>query len=348
VAFRVRGTTLPDRADQTFVVAGDQLRVDPAPDAELVSDGGWIVPGLVDVHTHPGTEQHTDVFDEDRMRLHLRRHRDAGVLLVRTPGSQARIPKWVDDEPDLPRVRSAGRWLATPGRFFPGYGREISEDELVAAAVEESAASSGWCKVIGDWEPDDPAVPLELLRAVVTAVHDAGGRVAVHCQTAEGSRNAVLAGADSLEHGMHLDLALIDQMAEQGTALVPTLTTFARILDVVRARDPGPRRDWLLDGWDHLMPTIRAAHEAGVTVLAGTDTEIFGEVSTEVDLLVKAGLPAEAAVGAASWTARTWLGLPGLADGAPADLVVFDEDPTVYPAVLAQPKRIILRGRVVK
>jgi imidazolonepropionase-like amidohydrolase len=349
LAFRVRGTTLPDRANQTFVIDGGQLRVDPASDAELISDGGWILPGLVDAHTHPGTEQPTDIFDEDRMLQHLRAHRDAGVLLVRTPGSQARIPKWVDDEPDLPRVHSAGRWLATPGRFFPGYGREISESELVTAAVEEARASSGWCKVIGDWEFGDPPVPLELLREVVSAVHDVGGRVSVHCQTAEGSRNAVLAGADSLEHGMHLDLALLDQMAGQGTALVPTLTTFSELLDAIRARDPSPRRDWLLDGWDHhLRSTIRAAHEAGVTVLAGTDTDTFGRVSTEVDLLVRAGLPAEVAVGAASWTARTWLGLPGVTDGAPADLVVFDEDPTADHTVLAHPKRIILRGRVVK
>ncbi|ALG09508.1 hypothetical protein [Kibdelosporangium phytohabitans] len=55
----------------------------------------------------------------------------------------------------------------------------------MTAAVEEAMASSAWCKVIGDWEPDDPPVPLDLLRKVVTAVHAAGGQVAVHCQTAE-------------------------------------------------------------------------------------------------------------------------------------------------------------------
>lgn len=348
MAVRVRGTTLPDRAEQTFLVDGDELRVSPASDAELVSDGGWILPGLVDVHTHPGTESPTDTFDEDQLRRHLAQHRDAGVLLVRTPGSAARIPKWVDDEPDLPRVRSAGRWLATPGRYYEGYGRDVSEDELVTAAVEEATASSGWCKVIGDWDPDEPAVPVELLREVVSAVHEVGGRVAVHCQTAEGSRHAVLAGADSLEHGMHLEHSLLGRMAEQGTALVPTLTTFGEIVEVARTREPSQMRDWLLSGWDSMMPTIRAAHEAGVTILAGTDCLPFGNISTEVDWLIKAGLPAETAVGAASWTARAWLGLPGLVDGAPADLVVFDEDPTADPAVLAQPKRIILRGRVVK
>ena len=58
-------------------------------------------------------------------------------------------------------------------------------------------------------------------------------------------------------------------------------------------------------------------------------------------------LPAgQAAVGAASWTARDWLGLPGLTDGAPADLVVFDEDPVAHPDVLHHPRRVILRGQI--
>jgi imidazolonepropionase-like amidohydrolase len=95
-----------------------------------------------------------------------------------------------------------------------------------------------------------------------------------------------------------------------------------------------------------MPPTARAAYEAGVTVLAGTDTHPCGTVAEEVERLISAGLPRAAAVGAASWTARTWLGLPGLTDGAPADLVVFDEDPVAHPDVLHHPRRIILRGQI--
>jgi imidazolonepropionase-like amidohydrolase len=253
----------------------------------------------------------------------------------------------VDDEPDLPRVRSAGRWLATPGRFFPDYGRDVSEADLATAAVEEALASSGWCKVIGDWKPSGSAVPLERLAAVVESVHAVGGRVAVHCQTAEGCHNAVLAGADTLEHGMHLDHGLLDRMAGQGTALVPTIGAFGEHADEMRAAPSGPGRDWWVSGFDGLLPTVRAAYEAGVTVLAGTDTFGFGPITNEINWLVKAGLTAEAAVGAASWTAREYLGLPGLVDGAPADLTVYDADPTKTPDALAKPRRIILRGRIV-
>jgi imidazolonepropionase-like amidohydrolase len=201
--------------------------------------------------------------------------------------------------------------------------------------------------VIGDWDPNNPPVPLEILTAVVQAVHAVGGKVAVHCQTADGCRNAVAAGADSLEHGMHLDHGLIDRMAAQGTALVPTISVFEAGAQRAQTREPSPRRDWFLSGWRGMSATVRAAHEAGVTVLAGTDSFPCGTVAEEAQWLARYGMSPEAAVGAASWTARSWLGMPGLVDGAPADLVAYDADPTADVSVLAHPKRVILRGEVV-
>lgn len=384
MVLHVRGTVLPEREVRSLYIDGGVLREDPVEDAETVASGGWLLPGLVDVHTHPGAEKPGDPFDESVLRAELADHAAAGVLLIRAPGSAARIPGWAHDADGLPRVRSAGPWLATPGRFLAGWGRHVTEAELAGAAAEEAAAAheaaarpqaagqagrepsgglgtgqaaasgpgpapwpvTGWCKIIGDWAWDEPPVPLAVLRDVTSAVHAIGGKVSVHGQTAAGCAHAVAAGADSLEHGMHLDPALLDQMAAQGTALVPTLNAFAASAFRVRAWDPGPRRDSYLAGWAALPSTARAAYEAGVTVLAGTDTHPCGTVAEEVERLISAGLPRAAAVGAASWTARAWLGLPGLTDGAPADLVIFDEDPVAHPDVLHHPRRIILRGQI--
>ena len=394
MVLQVRGIVLPEREERSLWIDGGVFREGPAAGGDTVVDGGWLVPGLVNVHTHPGAERPGDPFDESLLRQHLADHASAGVLLIRAPGSAARIPGWAHDADGLPRVRSAGPWLATPGRFFPGWGRHVTEADLAAAAVQEAAAAleaaqdatqaargpgtgpaspaagvaasaapspaagpavppqpgtapaSGWCKIIGDWAWDEPPVPLAVLREVTSAVHATGGKVSVHAQTAAGCANAVAAGVDSLEHGMHLDPGLLDQMAAQGTALVPTLSAFAASAFQVRAGDPGPRRDSYLAGWAAMPPTARAAYEVGVTVLAGTDTHPCGTVAEEVERLISAGLPREAAVGAASWTARAWLGLPGLTDGAPADLVVFDEDPVAHPDVLHHPRRVILRGQI--
>ncbi len=344
---KVSGIMLPQREQTTFWIDGDVLRLDPVLHAETVAEEGWLLPGLVDVHTHPGAETPGDPFDEDLMRRHLTDHRQAGVLAVRAPGSARRIPDWAYDDPSLPRIQSAGRWLASPGMFFEGFGRDVTDEELVAAAIEEARDGTGWCKVIGDWD-EGQVVPAGLLHELTEAVHAIGGRVAVHCGTGQGCHNAVMAGADSIEHGWHLDPALLDRMAAQGTALVPTLTPLAGIVEKYSNAEPSARRDRLLRAWAAMFPTIRAAHEAGVPILAGTDSFPCGTVAGEVKLLLEAGLPAQVALGAACWTARTFLGLPSPGDGAPADLLVYDTDPTADLGVLAHPIRIILRGNVIR
>ncbi len=340
----LRGSGRPERVERGVRVDGGRVRFGEVPGCEVVADGVWLAPGLVDLHAHPGVVGRAEGFDVGLFREQMAAHRDAGVLLVRAPG----LPEEPGDEPELPRFLGSGRWLATPGRFFAGAGRRVDESGLARAAVEEALGSSGWCKVIGDWLPGVPAVPLDVLTGVVEAVHAVGGRVAVHCQSAEGSRNAVLAGADSLEHGMFLDPDLLPVMAERGTALVPTFSGFARTIAELEGGPRGELRDWLVAGWESLRAIVPLAHRAGVRVLAGTDSELHGAVAGEVEWLWRAGLPGDAAVGAASWAAREWLGAPGLVDGAPADLVAFDRDPTEDPSALREPRRIVLRGRLVR
>ena len=141
MVLHVRGTVLPEREERSLWIDGGVLREEPVAGAGTVADGGWLLPGLVDVHTHPGAERPGDPFDESVLRRHLADHAAAGVLLIRAPGSAARIPGWAHDAGGLPRVRSAGPWLATPGRFFPGWGRHVTEEDLAEAAVQEAAAA---------------------------------------------------------------------------------------------------------------------------------------------------------------------------------------------------------------
>jgi imidazolonepropionase-like amidohydrolase len=68
----------------------------------------------------------------------------------------------------------------------------------------------------------------------------------------------------------------------------------------------------------------------------------------EILALHEAGLSTVDALAAASWRARSWLGLDGIEEGAPADLVVYDADPRADLQVLRAPSRIVLRGRVVR
>jgi imidazolonepropionase-like amidohydrolase len=89
-----------------------------------------------------------------------------------------------------------------------------------------------------------------------------------------------------------------------------------------------------------------AAAEAGVTLLAGTDSRPCGRVIDEIRALAEAGVRTHQAIGAASWSARAYLGLPGLSEGAPADAVVYDADPREDLSQLAAPRAVVLRGKV--
>ena len=156
------------------------------------------------------------------------------------------------------------------------------------------------------------------------------------------------AGVDSVEHGMGLDPALLPRMAEQGTALTPTLSVITASLARISAEPDSPRRQWYVSGASVHGRLAAAAVEAGVTVLAGTDSRPHGRIAAEVRALVTAGVAPHAAIAAASWTARSYLGLPGLADGAPADAVVFDADPRTDLGQLDKPRAVIVRGKQVR
>lgn len=146
---------------------------------------------------------------------------------------------------------------------------------------------------------------------------------------------------------MCMDPALLTRMAAQGTALTPTLRVITASLER-RRRDPdSPQRDWYLAGAGAHGALTVAAFEAGVTVLAGTDSRPHGRIADEVRAFVAAGAPPHQALAAASWTAREYLGLGGLTDGAPADVVVYDTDPRTDLAQLDAPRAVVVRGRLI-
>lgn len=341
---RVRGYALPDGEPVDLYADGDRWTDDPVPGAELAAEG-WLLPGLVDAHTHPGAHDPGKPLDELVLRDDLRAHVAAGVTMIRSPGLAGNPPEWFGQDEDVPRAVHAGPWIAQHGQFFDGWGRRATHAEMPAMAAEQ-AARTGWVKFIGDWGVGDDPIPGDVLAAVVTAVHAVGGRIAVHTQQAAGSAVAVAAAVDSIEHGMCMDPALLSRMAAQGTALTPTLTVITKGLKGARKRPDGPRKEWYVNGATSHPGLVRAAAEAGVTILAGTDSHPHGRIAEEIRALAAAGMSPHDAIGAGSWAARAYLGLSGLVAGAPADAVVYDSDPRTDLAQLAAPSAVILRGRL--
>jgi imidazolonepropionase-like amidohydrolase len=332
----VRGYALPDAEVIDLYADGDKWTTDPVAGAELAGEG-WLLPGLVDAHTHPGAADPGTEFSEELLRSDLREHTAAGVTLIRSPGLAGEPPAWFGNDADVPRAQHAGPWFAQYGQFFDGWGRRATHDELPALAAEQ-AARTGWAKVIGDWQLGDEPIPAEVLIATASAVHAVAGRIAVHCNREVTSRSAIAAGVDSLEHGMNLDPNLLSQMAALGTALTPTLS----VINAAFVNRPEEAHRALGHG-----KLAAQAAEAGVTLLAGTDSRPHGRIADEVRALVAAGVRPHAAIGAASWTARSYLGMPGLEPGAPADAVVYASDPRADLDQLEAPTAVILRGKLV-
>lgn len=343
---RIRGNALPTGEYVDLYADGDRWTTDPVPDAELAAEG-WLVPGLVDAHTHPGAEHVGDPLDEKMLREHLHDHVDAGVTAIRSPGLAGDPPAWFGEDPDVPRAWHAGPWIAQAGQFFDGWGRRPPLADLPAVAAAQ-AERTGWAKIIADWSVGDEVIPLDVLTAAVKAVHEVGGRLAVHTQQAAGGETAVAAGVDSVEHGMCLDPALLNDMAASGMVLTPTLSVLQASLATVSEREDSPRKRWYVNGATAHPGLVAAAAEAGVPLLAGTDSLPHGRVIDEVQALAAAGVRPHDALAAASWTARHYLGLPGLTPNAPADAVVYESDPRRDLDQLAHPLAVILRGRRVR
>ncbi|MFF5081202.1 amidohydrolase family protein [Actinoplanes sp. NPDC000266] len=340
---RIRGFALPEGEPIDLYADGDRWTTDPVPGAELVAEG-WILPGLVDAHTHPGAEAPGRPLDDETLRGDLRAHLNSGVTLIRSPGLAGDPPEWFGREDDSPRAFHAGPWIAQHGQFFEGWGRRPEPVDLPAVAAEQ-AGRTGWAKVVVDWQAGDDVMPLDVLREAVVRVHAVGGRLAVHSQHAAGGEVAVEAGVDSLEHGMGLDPGLLPHMAERGIALTPTLAVITESLERIAADPERAGRSWYVPGASAHGRLAAAAVEAGVTVLAGTDTRPHGGIAREIRALVAAGVSPHEAIAAASWTARAYLGLPGLVEGAPADAVVYGADPRADLGLLHKPHAVIVRGK---
>lgn len=99
---------------------------------------------------------------------------------------------------------------------------------------------------------------------------------------------------------------------------------------------------------------VRRLHQAGVRVYAGTDpfnpfVVPGASLHEEMRLLTESGFTLEEAWAAATWQAGEALGLPGLGrieTGAPADFLIFREDPTRNFAALGTLEAVVADGRL--
>jgi imidazolonepropionase-like amidohydrolase len=354
-AMRFRGPVLPDGEAADLYVVGGVVTYEVEPGAETVADG-WIVPGLVDAHNHLGLEDEGAV-DDATSEEQAVADRDSGVLLLRDCGSPADT-RWVHERDDLPRLIRCGRHIARTKRYIRNYAHEVEPGELPAYVAREAHGSDGWVKLVGDWisrEDGDlaPSFPAEAVAEAITTAHEHGAKVTAHCFGADSLTPLLDAGIDCIEHGTGLTAEHIDQMVARGVALVPTVQQTGKFPEYVAAA--GERfptyAATMEDLYRKRRDVLMAAYEAGVELYVGSDgggTARHGYLHEEIAAMAGMGLPPVYVVGAASWRGREWLGWNAtLAEGAPADFVVYPRDPLADLSVLREPTCVVLRGAVV-
>ena len=225
-ALHLHGTFLPDEEPRDFWIAHGVLTDQPVAGAQTIARDAWVIPGLVDAHSHVGLGVEGDVGAE-RARAHAVADLSGGTMLIRDNGSQ-HDSRWMHSEDDLPRLLRSGRHIARPKRYIRNLGVEVEPERLVEQVRHEARSGDGWIKLVGDWIDRSvgdlaPLWPADVAAEAIAAAHDEGARVTAHCFGEQAVAELVAAGIDCIEHGTGLTADVIDQMVANGTALVPTM-----------------------------------------------------------------------------------------------------------------------------
>lgn len=238
---------------------------------------------------------------------------------------------------------------------FPTGAQMVSGVEEARRAVREQIGhGADLIKVYADWE--HPTLTVDEMRVIVEEAHKQKLKVAAHAGTAEGIKNAVLAGVDSIEHGHGANREDLEMMKEKGTFLVPTLGGVDAWIEAHKNDPFTPEQR--AEGEAQLQKikdAIQTARSLGVKIAAGFDAasaETQGQNATELAAMAKRGLTPMEVIQAATVNAAELMGwkekVGAIEVGRYADLIAVDGDPVNDITILQHVKFVMKGGGVVK
>ncbi len=265
-----------------------------------------------------------------------------------------------------PRMQVATRAIAAVGQYnpfgvspdlkdFPTGAQMISGVEEARRAVREQIGhGADLIKVYADWQ--HPTLTIEEMRVIVEEAHKQKLKVAAHATTPEGIKNAVTAGADSIEHGHEANREDLEMMKARGTFLVPTVGGLVGRVEAHK-NDPGSNesRKRMEAYLQQIQESVQTAKSLGVKIAAGYDASSAagqGRNAYELIALTKIGLTPLEAIQAATINAAelmSWQDKVGaLEPGHYADIIGVDGDALKDITELQRVKFVMKGGTVVK
>lgn len=348
-----RGINMPTAARELWVVDGRVTFTRPEGEARYLS--GWVYPGLVDAHAHPGVSYSHELTTPEEIRRRLEVMAHQGVTSAREMGAQA-DSRSVNHPV---RVIRAGQHLARYRRYIRNMPIDVEPADLADAVAEQARAGDGWVKIVGDWIDRSegatadlrPLWPREALRDAVNAAHENGARVAVHTFCEETIEDLLLARVDSIEHGCGMNTEQIQEARRLGIYIDPTIRQLTTFPDIAAQAHKYPvYKEHMLRLYCGIGAYVERLLENDALVLMGSDS---GEhvatcgMPAEIRAAAAHGMPVSVAMWAATVEARRFLGLPSVAEGERAELVIYEADPEVDLATLDNPRAVILGKRVI-
>jgi imidazolonepropionase-like amidohydrolase len=364
--------------------AGPAASVDASGAKTIDLPGLTLLPGLVEGHSHillhayNETPWNDQVMHEGlalraaRAVNHLRATLMAGFTTVRDLGTEGAGYADVELKQAVnqgivmgPRVLASTRAIVATGSYAPkGFalewrvpqGAEEADgvDSLMHVVRDQIGHGADWVKLYGDyrWGPGAGAKPtfsLEEMKLAVETARSAGVPVAVHSSTAEGMRRAILAGAETIEHGDQATPEVFKLMVEHHVALCPTL---AAGYSTTRYAGWHPGEGSEPQSIQRKRASFKAALDAGVTILSGSDVGVFnhGENALELELMVNYGMkPADALKSATSIAGRVLhMEIGAVKQGMLADLIAVDGNPLADISALRKVKFVMKAGNIYK
>jgi imidazolonepropionase-like amidohydrolase len=352
----------------------------PAPERVIDLSASWVVPGLMDLHTHVSYDytnhlcanfaEHGNGF---RSLMGLRNAQEllnAGFTTLREVGNAG---DYVDT--DLRRAIEQGLFrgptIINAGKIIAPFGGQQDfaapeagtcwdyeyidadgVDEVRKAVRKNIFYGARTLKMVSDFRRGTHGIYTEEeIRVAAEEAHRAGIILTVHANEDATARPAVLAGADSIEHGYELSDTVLKLMKERGTYLVPTDLPLSHILRLAGA-DTRKR-------YDQKQSRMRRAYEIGVPMAFGTDTthDLEGRDRGQMgldffDAWLEAGVPHSYILKALTSNAAKLLKIDGqrgsLAKGRYADLLAVPGNPLQDINVLKRSTFVMKNGEVVR
>jgi imidazolonepropionase-like amidohydrolase len=340
-----------------------------------------LTPGLIEGHSHlllypyNVTDWDTQVLKESdsyrtaRATVHAKNTLMAGFTTARDLGTEGAgysdvALKRAINEGVIPgpRLMVAGRAIVSTGSYGPkGYdsdqqimlGAEAADgNDLIRVVRDQIGKGADFIKIYADYRwgingEDQPSFTLEELK-LINGVTRSSGRVMVcHAKSKEAIKRAVLAGAETIEHGDFIDIEIGKLMKEHNVTYIPTIAA----VDMIN-QYRGWKKGTLPEpaAVTNKKKSFKEAIASGVTIGMGGDVGVFphGENVLELELMVEYGLPvmdalkACTSINAKAFHLEKQVG--SIKEGLKADILVVTGDPSKNISDLRKVKLVIKDG----